>query len=156
MEVPELPLKGNYNPDNFKLYFMDTGILVASLDDEASYDLRVNKNYGTYKGALYENVVGDMLVKAGYNLYFYKNEKSTLEMDFFIRNSQYLIPVEVKSKDSSTKSLNGIIDNTKYKDIKYGIKLCEKNIGFNGKFYTFPYFMTFLLKKFLLEKKLGE
>ena len=156
MEVPELPLKGNYNPDNFKLYFMDTGILVASLDDEASYDLRVNKNYGTYKGALYENVVGDMLVKAGYNLYFYKNEKSTLEMDFFIRNSQYLIPVEVKSKDSSTKSLNGIIDNTKYKDIKYGIKLCEKNIGFNGKFYTFPYFMTFLLKKFLLENKLGE
>lgn len=156
MEVPELPLKGNYNPDNFKLYFMDTGILVASLDDEASYDLRVNKNYGTYKGALYENVVGDMLVKAGYNLYFYKNEKSTLEMDFFIRNSQYLIPVEVKSKGSSTKSLNGLIDNTKYKDIKYGIKLCEKNIGFNGKFYTFPYFMTFLLKKFLLEKKLGE
>ena len=23
------------------------------------------------------------------------------------------------------------------KDIKYGIKLCNKNIGFNGKFYTF-------------------
>jgi len=156
MEVPELPLKGNYNPDNFKLYFMDTGILVASLDDEASYDLRTNKNYGTYKGALYENIVGDMLVKSGYNLYFYKNEKSTLEMDFFVRNSQYLIPVEVKSKDSSTKSLNNLIDNVKYKDIKYGIKLCEKNIGFNGKFYTFPYFMTFMLKRFLLEKKLGE
>ena len=27
----------------------------------------------TYKGALYENVVGDMLVKAGYDLYFYKD-----------------------------------------------------------------------------------
>ena len=36
----------------------------------------------------------------------------------------------------------------KYPDIKYGIKLCNKNIGFNGKFYTFPYFLTFLLKKF--------
>ena len=40
----------------------------------------------------------------------------------------------------------------KYKDIKYGIKLCNKNIGFNGKFYTFHYFLTFLLKRYLKEK----
>ena len=33
MDTVELPLKGNYNPDNYKLYFMDTGLLVASLDD---------------------------------------------------------------------------------------------------------------------------
>jgi len=152
MDVPELPLKGNYNPDNFKLYFMDTGLLVASLDDEASYDLRANENYGTYKGAIYENIVGDMLVKAGYHLYFYRNEKSTIEMDFFVRNADSLIPVEVKAKDSSTKSLNNLINNDKYSDIKFGIKLGEKNIGFNGKFYTFPYFLTFLLKRFLKEK----
>lgn len=34
----------------------------------------------------------------------------------------------------------------------YGIKLCNKNIGFNGKFYTFPYFLAFLLKRFVSEK----
>ena len=39
-----------------------------------------------------------------------------------------------------------------YNDIKYGIKLCNKNTDFNGKFYTFPYFLTFLLKRFLKEK----
>ena len=33
-----------------------------------------------------------------------------------------------------------------------GIKLGYKNIGFNGKFYTFPYFLTFLLKRYLKEK----
>ena len=32
---------------------------------------------------------------------------------------------------------------------KYGIKLGYKNIGFNGKLYTFPYFMSFLLKRFV-------
>lgn len=90
-----------------------------------------------------------MLVKQGYNLYFYKNEKGTLEMDFFIRDIDSLIPVEVKANDNSTISLNNLIDDKKYKDIKYGIKLCNKNIGFNGKFYTFPYFLTFLLKRFL-------
>ena len=48
--------------------------------------------------------------------------------------------------------MKNLINNDKYKDIKYGIKLCNKNIGFNGKFYTFPYFLTFLLKRYLKEK----
>lgn len=153
METPELPLGGNYNPDNFRLYFGDTGILIGSLDDEAQEDLRLNKNFNTYKGAIYENIVGEMLVKQGYKLYFYKNEKGTIEMDFFIRDKDSLIPVEVKANDNATISLNNLIDGKKYKDIKYGIKLCNKNIGFNGKFYTFPYFMTFFLKRYLREHK---
>ena len=152
MEQPELPLGGNYNPDNFRLYFADTGILIGSLDEEAQEDLRNNKNFNTYKGAIYENIVGDMLVKQGYKLYFYKNEKGTLEMDFFIRDKDSLIPIEVKANDNATYSLNNLIDNQKYKDIKYGIKLCNKNVGFNGKFYTFPYFLTFLLKRYLKQK----
>lgn len=152
MEQPELPLGGNYNPDNFRLYFGDTGILIGSLDEEAQEDLRRNSNFNTYKGAIYENIVGDMLVKEGYKLYFYKNAKGTVEMDFFIRDKNSLIPVEVKANDNATVSLNKLIESKKYKDIKYGIKLCNKNIGFNGKFYTFPYFLTFLLKRYLKEK----
>ena len=153
MEVCELPLKGNYNPENYRLYFSDTGLLIASLDDEAQDDLRKNRNFNTYKGAIYENIIGEMLVKEGYKLYFYKNEKGTIEMDFFIRDKNSLIPVEVKANDNATISLNNLITSKKYKDIKYGIKLCNKNIGFNGKFYTFPYFMAFFLKRYLSETK---
>lgn len=148
-----LPLKGNYNPTNYRIYFGDTGLLIGSLDEEAQDDLRKNQNFNTYKGAIYENIVGDMLVKAGYDLYFYKNEKGTIEMDFFIRDKDSLIPIEVKANDNSTPSLNNLIDSDNYRDIKYGIKLCNKNIGFNGKIYTFPYFMTFLLKRYLKETK---
>ena len=153
LEQPELPLGGNFNPDNYRIYFSDTGLLIGSLDEEAQEDLRNNKNFNTYKGAIYENIVADMLVKEGYNLYFYKNEKGTIEMDFFVRDKDSLIPVEVKANDNATISLNNLIDSDKYKDIKYGIKLGYKNIGFNGKFYTFPYFLTFLLKKYLKENK---
>lgn len=152
LENPELPLKGNYNPDNYRVYFKDTGLLIGSLDEEAGEDLRYNKNFNTYKGAIYENIVADMLVKEGYELYFYKNAKGTIEMDFFIRDKKSLIPVEVKANDNATASLNKLTNINAYKDIKYGIKLCNKNIGFNGKFYTFPYFLTFLLKKYLREK----
>lgn len=145
-----LPLRGNYDPKSYKLYYKDTGLLVASLDEESQEDMRVNKNYGTYKGAIYENVVGDMLVKQGYDLYFYRNEKSTLEMDFFIRDYSSLIPVEVKATDNATKSLSKLTaQDGKYPDIRYGIKLCHKNIGYNGHFYTFPYSLTFLLKRFV-------
>ena len=152
LEQPELPLGGNYNPDNYRIYFRDTGLLIGSLDEEAQEDLRNNKNFNTYKGAIYENIVADMLVKEGYNLYFYKNTKGTIEMDFFIRDKDSLIPVEVKANDGSTISLNKLIEDKKFKDIKYGIKLGYKNIGFNGKFYTFPYFLTFLLKRYLKQK----
>jgi len=152
LQQPELPLKGNYNPDNYRIFFRDTGLLIGSLDEEVQEDLRNNKNFNTYKGAIYENIVADMLVKQGYNLYFYKNEKGTIQMDFFLRDKDSLIPVEVKANDGATVSLNNLIESEKYKDIKYGIKLCYKNIGFNGKFYTFPYFLTFLLKRYLKNK----
>ena len=152
LNYPELPLKGNYDPKLYKIYFQDTGLLIASLDDEAQEDLRRNKNLGTYKGAIYENIVGDMLVKQGYNLYYYNSDKPSLEMDFFVRDYNSLIPVEVKAKDNATPSLNTLIKSDAYPDVKYGIKFCYKNIGFDGKFYTFPYFLTFLLKRFLLER----
>ena len=152
LEQVALPLKGNYNPDNYRLYFGDPGLLIASLDEESQYDLRNNKNFNTYKGAIYENVVADMLVKEGYNLYFYRDETGRLEMDFFLRDVESLIPLEVKANDNSTISLNNMINGKKYKDIKYGIKLCNKNIGFNGKFYTFPYCLAFLLKRYLKDK----
>lgn len=73
-------------------------------------------------------------------------------MDFFVRDADSLIPVEVKAKDSSTPSLNKLIESENYPDIKYGIKLNRGNIGFNGKFYIFPYFVTFLIKKWLKER----
>ena len=151
LNQPELPLKGNYDPKLYKIYFKDTGFLIASLDEEAQEDLRANRNLGTYKGALYENIVGDMLVKQGYRLYYYASDKPALEMDFFIRDASSLIPVEVKSNDNATASLNNLLKDDKYPDVKYGIKLGYKNIGFNGKFYTFPYFLTFLLKRFVAE-----
>lgn len=152
MEQASLPLKGNYNPDNYRLYFADTGLLIGSLDEEVQDDLRNNENMNTYKGALYENIVSDMLVKEGYDLYFYRDDSKKIEMDFMVRDKNSLIPIEVKANDNATISLNNLINSNLYKDIKYGIKLCNKNIGFNGKFYTFPYFLTFLLKRYLKEK----
>jgi hypothetical protein len=153
LNLPELPLKGNYDPKQYKIYFKDTGLLIASLDEEAQEDLRANRNLGTYKGAIYENVVGDMLAKQGYSLYYYRCDSPSLEMDFFLRDAHSLVPLEVKSMDGATISLNNLLKSDKYPDVQYGIKLGYRNIGFNGLFYTFPYFLAFLLKRFLANRE---
>ena len=152
MKYPELPLKGNFDEAKYKIYFADSGLLVAMLDEEAQDDLRANRNLGVYKGALYENVVGEALSKSGYGLYYYKKEDSTLEEDFFVRTAHDLIPVEVKSTNGRAKSLRTLIREEKYEDIHYGIKLTGANIGYSDHIYTFPYFCTFLLKRYLKER----
>ena len=149
LEFPELPLNGNYDLDKFKLYFADTGLLVSLLDEEAGDDLRANRNMGVYKGALYENVVAEALVKSGYSLFYYKRDNSTLEEDFFIRSKDSLIPIEVKSRTGRSKSLRTLIESDKYSDIQYGFKLTFNNVGYSNQIYTFPYFCTFLLKRFM-------
>jgi hypothetical protein len=152
LNFPELPLKGNYDETKYKLYFADSGLLVAMLDDEAQDDLRANRNLNVYKGALYENVVGEALVKCGYNLYYYKKEDSTLEEDFFVRTANDLIPIEVKATNGTAKSLKTLISSKSYEDIRYGIKFIGGNIGFENNIYTFPYFCAFLLKRYLKDK----
>ena len=149
LNFPELPLQGNYDDTKYKIYFADSGLLVAMLDEEAQEDLRTNKNLGVYKGALYENVVGEALVKAGYKLYYYKRDDSTLEQDFFVRTASALIPVEVKAKNGTAKSMRTLISSEKYADIHCGIKFTGGNIGYSDNIYTFPYFCAFLLKRCL-------
>ena len=149
LNFPELPPQGNYDDTKYKIYFADSGLLVAMLDEEAQEDLRTNKNLGVYKGALYENVVGEALVKAGYKLYYYKRDDSSLEQDFFVRTASALIPVEVKAKNGTAKSMRTLISSEKYADIHCGIKFTGGNIGYSDDIYTFPYFCAFLLKRYL-------
>ena len=154
LQFPELPLKGNVNESKYKVYISDTGLLVASLDDESQMDLRANKNLGVYKGALYENFAAEALVKQGYGLYYYSKENSTLEEDFFIRSMNELIPVEVKANTNKAKSMIQLIKSNSYADIRHGIKLTAGNIGMSGNIITFPYFCTFLLKKYMSKQQI--
>ena len=149
LNFPELPLRGNYGDSKYKLYFFDTGLFVAMLDEEAQEDLRANKNLGVYKGALYENIVGEALKKCGYGLYYFKKEDSTLEEDFFVRTKEKLIPIEVKAKRGTAKSLRMLIQSDRYPDIDWGIKFTAGNIGCSDGIYTFPYFCAFLLRDYL-------
>ena len=139
-------------PNAFKVYFFDTGLLLSLLDPESGEDFRVRKNFGVYKGAVFENSVAECLSKSGLDLYYYKRPDSTLELDFVLRTKDGIVPVEVKSKDGNAYSLREAIANPKYGDISEGIKITRKNISYCGKVLTLPHFCAFFIKEWLRDR----
>lgn len=63
-----------------------------------------------------------MSKKLSKNVINYYDSKK-IKIDFILRDKDSLIPIEVKANDNATISLNNIINNKSYKDIKYGIKI---------------------------------
>ena len=145
----EFPLKANVDTSKYKLYFADSGILLYSLDKESKDDIIIKNNQSTYKGGVYENIIAEALYKSGIELYYYKKEDSTLEEDFITRDKESIVPIEVKSKIGTSKSLRALIDGDKYENIKYGIKIQKSNISFENNILTMPHFAAFMLKKCL-------
>ena len=146
LEELELPFSSYEMSDYFRIYYAEHSLFIANLDEEAKEDLIVNENYEIYNGALYESLVSEALVKAGFKLYFYKNNDATIELDFLIRIKNEIIPVEVKRNRGRSKSLNAILTNNE--KINFGLKLTNGNIGFEDNKFTFPYYLAFLLKRF--------
>ena len=141
LEIPQLPLEGNSKSDTFKVYMRDTGLLVAMLDEGTQEDI-IDGNLGIYKGAIYENIIGDILAKKGKKLYYFEYN-STLEVDFFIRYERVITAIEVKSSgNTKSKSLETLME--KY-GVKKGIKLAPSNYGKKGEIDIFPIYMAMFL-----------
>ena len=144
-----LPLKGNEIPDNYRMYFSDTSLLIGSLDEESQKDLRINQNFGVYKGAIYENMTAEALKKQGMGLYFYRSKDTRTELDFLIRIRNNIVPLEIKTGRSQARSLNAVILDNKIPDVTYGMKFTGNNIGAENRQFTYPYFCLFVINDLL-------
>jgi predicted AAA+ superfamily ATPase len=144
---PELPIKGNVDFDFYKIYMSDSGLLLSMIDEESRRDVLMRRNLGTWKGGFFENVVGEAIVKAGKELVYYKRDNSSLEMDFFIRGGDNIVPVEVKSENGQSKSLRTLIDSDHYPNICWGVKLINGNVGFENNILTLPHWCAFWLPR---------
>ena len=83
LSLPSLPLDGNALGDVFKVYLKDTGLFIAMLEDGTQFEVLQGNLFG-YKGAIFENLIADFLVKMGRKLYYYHKD-SGLEIDFVMR-----------------------------------------------------------------------
>ena len=159
LQYLELPLKGNTDPSKFKLYYSDTSLLISSFDEESMRRFRVNRDFSINdfsinKGALVENIVAEALFKQNLNLYYFKKENSTLNVDFLLRTQNELVPVDVKVVNKNSKVLSTLVGlNSSYPDIKRAIKIGSSNIAIKDNIHYIPLFCTFLIKDYLATLK---
>lgn len=147
----EYPLADHVMNDNFRLYMSDIGLYVGTYDyslkalilKDVMDDKPDNIILKTAKGGLYEALVCDILYKNGHrDLYFYRNEAGTAELEFLYDSSNGIVPIEVKAGKSGTKTLNNIL---KKEDINVGYKLSAQNIGRSEKKITLPIYMAMFM-----------
>lgn len=144
LSVPEFPLEGNKIAEIFKIYFTDTGLMVASLDEGAAGHI-LSGDMGIYKGAIYEESFADAYLKKGKKLFYFSKE-SGLKIDFILQADDGIRLLEVKAKDGRTKAASELLKNKdKYHDIKGLIRLKDSNVGIVDNIATYPTYMSFLI-----------
>lgn len=140
--TPQFPLRAYEDESKFRVYLSDPGLLCAMYGFEMIAAIIRDEFQGPMKGGIYENVVADMLVKAGRDLHYWMNDKGNIEIEFLLEKEASVVPVEVKAKRGATASLNKLLEQD---DMKYGYKLSVGNIGVSGKKITLPLYMALYL-----------
>ena len=113
--------------DFFRAYTTDLSLLLSMKDFSLKQYIVENTLSGNTKGGIYECAIADALYKRGYQLFFYKNEATRMEIDFVIQQDGIVIPIEVKSGNTRASSLKSFMKSNK--DIKCGYKFADANMG---------------------------
>lgn len=145
IEITELPLDGNRIQDEFKVYMADIGLLVSMLEEGTQASILEGNLLG-YKGAIFENLVADILGKMGRKLYYYHKDGG-VELDFVIRYKGKCTPLECKARTGNAKSMRTVISHPEKYHVSQALKLGDYNIGRDGALLTIPMYLGFLLKE---------
>ena len=149
---PNIGLATNINPEKFKLYLADTGLLLSLMFKDRDFTENIiyskflaNKLHKNL-GILYENVVCQTFAGRGYKLFYYSywDEKSSrrYEIDFILNNLSKISPVEVKSGNyRKHRSLDEFC--LKYSDkIKERYVVHTKDFKYENGIYYIPFYMA--------------
>lgn len=135
------PLSSCKDPESFKLYLNDTGLLFMMMH------LSKNKLFmdESLKYILYEDNIANTITSCGYNLYYYQSDGKA-EVPFVIQTrAGKIIPIEVVNKNvSKAKSLTLFMSKF---NITEGIRITEDNFSVKKGIRYIPAYATFCLKE---------
>ena len=139
----KLPLSAFIEPESFKIYMGDVGLLCNKFGIPTNIVIVENDNMNDFKGALAENYVCNSLVQCGLKPYYWESNGKA-EVDFVVQDKEgNIIPIEVKSSiHTRSKSLN--VFKSLYK-IPYSIRISTKNFGFENDIKCIPLYGVFCL-----------
>jgi hypothetical protein len=103
---PNVGMALTKDENRYKLFVGDTGLFVTlafwdkSFTENVIYEKLLGDRLPANLGYVYENLIAQMLVAAGNELYYHvwpKDEKHYYEIDFLLSRSNKICPIEVKS-----------------------------------------------------------
>lgn len=137
-----MPVSVYAEPDFFKLYLSDVGLLTYKSGISASLLLGDIGFDNEFVGGLVENYVAQQLTALGYPLYYWSSEGKA-EVDFVIQMDNRVVPIEVKkSLRTQSKSLNVFVQ-TYHKD--FSIRISAKTFGFANHIKSVPLYAVFCM-----------
>ncbi len=123
---PSCPLSGRACGGLFKLYMVDTGVLMRMMKGADPSKVAVNDPFA-YHGALMENAVASALAKKGYDLFFYAKRNSTLEIDFAVSMGGKACLIDLKpARNGRSRALNTVL--AEGDEGRIGFKVMDSNV----------------------------
>lgn len=134
------PLSKCKDPESFKLYLNDTGILYMMMH-LSKLKLFADDNL---KYILYENNLADTIISCGYNLYYYQSEGKA-EVSFIVQTrAGKVIPIEIVNKNlSKAKSLSLFMSKF---NVTEAIRFTDDNFSIKKGIKYVPIYASFCLK----------
>lgn len=141
------PLEGVKIDNEFKVFSVDTGLLVSQLGDDVPARI-LSGDLGAYKGAVAENMVASAFAVAGHPLYYYHAPSGSPELDFVFEDGEDITIVECKATNNRATSMKFVLANPKRFGFHKALKIADANVGGGDGFRTMPlYYLGFLRKK---------
>ncbi|MDY4578606.1 MAG: AAA family ATPase [Anaerobutyricum hallii] len=106
---PDVGMELEKDPERFKLFVSDIGLFITlsykdkNFTENIIYDKLLSDKLDANLGYVYENIVAQILVTKGSNLFYYTMKSETSnhlhEIDFLLSSSTKICPLEVKSSN---------------------------------------------------------
>lgn len=131
------PLEGAKIPEEFKVFYIDTGLLVSQLGEDVPVKI-LSGDLGAYKGAIAENMVASSFAKNGMDLFYYHAPSGSPELDFIFEKDGKVVIVECKASNNRATSMKFVLANPKRYGEHPAVKIADVNIGEGQGFYSYP------------------
>lgn len=139
------------NPEEFKAYLLDTGLLytltyLSAKQDELFYKRLLLDTLHVNEGMFAENYAAQALCGAGNKVCYYvkrdkKTYKTIMEVDFIFLEDMKVTPVEVKSSDDYSHRSLAKFKNAFQKMVNQGMVLYDGDIALKDGVRYYPLFM---------------
>lgn len=144
------PLEAAKIPTEFKVFYIDTGLLVSQLGNDVPAKI-LSGDLGAYKGAIAENMVASAFAKNGKNLFYFHDSTGSPELDFLYEKNGEVGIIECKSTNNRATSMKFVLEHPNRFGTHPAVKIADSNVGSGKGFLTLPLYSLGFFKNTLQE-----